>query len=101
MADTPVAMSDHAEKRMIVEQYGVGVLFDETDPKAIARAFEQFVTDTIAYPKAVTACRAASQTLNWQHEEYTFRSVYKGFLGERLSDVPPIQIPENECTLCN
>ena len=79
MADTPVAMSDHAEKRMIVEQYGVGVLFDETDPKAIARAFEQFVTDTIAYPKAVTACRAASQTLNWQHEEYTFRSVYKGF----------------------
>ena len=61
MAGVPVAMSDHAEKRMIVENYEVGVLFDETSPESIAKAVESLVLDDAQHAQAASNCLKAAQ----------------------------------------
>lgn len=83
MARVPVAMSDHIEKRLINEQHGIGVLFDETDPADIARTVEGFLDDRIRYDAAVEACGRAARVLNWEHEERTLLSMFDRVLAER------------------
>ena len=77
MAGVPLAMSDHPEKRMLVEQYGVGIVFAETRPPAeIANAVESFLDDRASYAMAQRACVKAARVLNWEHEEQTLRRIY-------------------------
>ena len=76
MARVPVAMSDHIEKRLLNERYGIGVLFDETDPSDIARTVEAFLDDRDRYDAAVEACGRAAEVLNWEHEERTLHDMF-------------------------
>lgn len=92
MAGVPLVMSDHAEKRMIVETYGVGRLFDETDPAAIARTVDVTLADRDAYDGLRQQCLAAASVLNWEHEEHKLRCVYAGLLGSRGRPVPPVRL---------
>lgn len=88
MAGVPLAMSDHAEKRMIVEEHGVGVLFDETKPESIAAAVNQALADRGAYDVMRENCLNAARVLNWESEERRLRAVYAELLGERAPAVP-------------
>ena len=92
MAGVPLVMSDHIEKRHIAETYGVGVLFDETQPQAIAQAVHELLDDRARYERMRQSCINAARELNWEHEEYALRRVYAGILGARAQPVPEPQI---------
>ena len=67
MGGIPLAVSDQPEKRRLVEQFGIGTTFDETDPKDIARAIRQLLADPAAYEAMRGRCRrAAREALNWE-----------------------------------
>lgn len=92
MAGIPLAMSDHPEKRMIVEEHGVGVLFDETNPAAIADAVNRLLDDDIAYQSMRRNCLRAARSLNWEHEEHRLRSIYAGLLKDRAAPLPAVPL---------
>jgi len=93
MAGVPLAMSDHAEKRLIVEEHGVGVLFDETNPSAIAACINDLVMDEQACGMMARRCLDAARTLNWEHEEFKLRSLFAPWLGDRVPPVPHVTLP--------
>ena len=93
MAGVPVAMSDHPEKRLVVEEYGVGALFDETKPELIAACINGLLADRVQFEHMELACLAAARTLNWEHEEHRLRCVFAEILGEAAPPVPPVWIP--------
>lgn len=88
MAGVPLAMSDHAEKRMLVEHYGIGVLFDETDPPAIAEAVNRLLNDPQRHAAMRRNCLVAARELNWESEEQTLIDVYTDLLGCRALRLP-------------
>ena len=92
MAGVPVAMSDHREKRLLVEEYGIGVLFNETDPAQIARVVNQALDDREAYAQMRRNCLEAARVLNWEHEERTLRQIFADLLGDRAAPIPQISI---------
>jgi glycosyltransferase involved in cell wall biosynthesis len=93
MAGVPLVMSDHAEKRMLVERYGIGVLFDETDPRDIARAVNETLAGTADYQKMCGACHAAARELNWEHEEQKLRDIFAGLLEGAAPPVSEEPVP--------
>ncbi|MEE9131737.1 MAG: glycosyltransferase [Phycisphaerales bacterium] len=98
MAGVPVAMSDHREKRLLVEEYGIGALFDETDPKEIARVVNETLDDREAYNVMRRNCLEAARVLNWEHEEYKLRQIFADLLGDRAAPIPQVSI-EPVCTI--
>jgi len=95
MAGVPVAMSDHPEKRMVAEEFGVGVLFDETDPLAIASSINAILADRPRYEAMEQACLVAARRLNWEHEENRLRSIFSQLLGDRAPAIPPVRLPDH------
>ena len=66
MAGIPLVVNDQPEKRRLVEKYRIGAVFDEKDPKDIARAITQLVSDPLEYEEMRARCRkAAREELNW------------------------------------
>ena len=92
MAGVPVAMSDHCEKRLLVEEHGIGVLFDETDPAQIARVVNQALDDRESYAAMRRNCLEAARVLNWEHEEHTLRQIFADLLGDRAAPIPQVSI---------
>ncbi len=92
MAGVPVAMSDHLEKRLLVEEYGIGALFDETDPKEIARTVNETLDDREAYAALRRNCLDAARVLNWEREEHTLRQIFADLLGDRAAPIPQVPI---------
>jgi len=81
MAGIPVAVSDQPEKRRIVETYGVGVVFDQTDPRSIACAINALLEDEATYrAMCERARRAVREVLNWDVEARKLLDLYEGFL---------------------
>jgi glycosyltransferase involved in cell wall biosynthesis len=63
----PMAISDQPEKRRLVEQYGIGAVFNEKNPQDMARVINTLLSDPVKY----AAMRARSQKvgreeLNWE-----------------------------------
>lgn len=81
MAGVPLAMSDHEEKRILADRHGIGVLFDETDPAAIARAINDLAHDDEARLAYAHACEAAAPALSWEHDEQTLIGLVEGLVG--------------------
>jgi glycosyltransferase involved in cell wall biosynthesis len=80
-AGLPAAVSNHPEKRRIVESYGVGVVFDETDPRDIARAINELLNDDETYRAMSQRARIVTrETLNWQVESRKLLSLYAQLL---------------------
>ena len=69
MAGVPLAMSNHIEKRILQETYGIGVLFEETNPKDIAKVIDDFVIDKTQMENCANNCLAAAKELCWENEE--------------------------------
>ena len=98
MAGVPVVMSDHAEKRMLVEKYRIGWLFDETDPRAIAATVNAALADRKAYDGVRQHCLRAARTLNWEHEEHRLRTIFADLLAGRMPPVPGVRLlPGGAC----
>jgi glycosyltransferase involved in cell wall biosynthesis len=77
MAGIPAAVSDHPEKRNIVETYDVGIVFDESDPRAIAQAINALLSDREAYQAmCARACEVSKTALNWDVEAARFLDAY-------------------------
>ncbi len=81
MAGVPLVMTDHPEKRRIAEEHGVGVLFPEGDPAAMAAA----ITDTLADRQLMELMRArclvAARALNWECESARLLAAYTATIG--------------------
>ena len=92
MAGVPVVMSDHCEKRLLVQNYGIGALFDETDPIEIARVVSSVLDDRETYAVQRRNCLEAARVLNWEHEEHALRRVFADLLGDRALAIPEITI---------
>ena len=69
MAGVPLAMSNHIEKRILQETYGIGVLFEETNPKDIAKIIDEFVIDKTQMENCANNCLTAAKELCWENEE--------------------------------
>lgn len=83
MAGVPLAMSDHYEKRLLVEQYDIGVLFDETNPRTIASAVNEALADQSRYSKMRQNCFDAAKKMNWENEQEKLRNIFGELLGDR------------------
>jgi glycosyltransferase involved in cell wall biosynthesis len=80
-AGIPAAVSNHPEKRRIVETYGVGAVFDENDPQDIARTINQLLSNEKIYQAMCRRAREATQErLNWRVESRKLLSLYTHLL---------------------
>ena len=62
----PLAVSDHPEKRRLVETYGIGAVFDERDPRDIARVINELLSDPVRYQAMrERAAKVGREELNW------------------------------------
>jgi glycosyltransferase involved in cell wall biosynthesis len=78
MSGIPAAVSDHPEKRRIVETYKVGAVFDETDPENIAQTINALLNDEVRHQQLChNARRAAREELNWGVEEQKLLRLYR------------------------
>ena len=78
MAGIPAAVSDHPEKRRIVETYDVGAVFDETDTRDMARTINRLLNDKARHDRLChNARRAAREALNWGVEERKLLRLYR------------------------
>lgn len=75
MAGVPLAMSDHEEKRILAVRHGIGVLFDETNPEAIAHAVNDLAHDEAARLAYGRACLAAARELSWERDVATYLDI--------------------------
>lgn len=67
MAGIPAAVSNHAERRQLIEHYGIGVVFDEKDPQDIARVINELLSDPVEYEAMRARClKAAREELSWE-----------------------------------
>ncbi len=63
----PVIGNDQPEKRRLVERYGVGAIYDESDPTDLARTIERVLSNSGEYEAMCGRCREAARTeLNWE-----------------------------------
>jgi glycosyltransferase involved in cell wall biosynthesis len=84
MASIPAAVSDHPEKRCIVETYEVGAVFDETDIRDMARTVNRLLNDKARYDRLCrNARRAAREALNWGVEERKLLRLYRSLQESR------------------
>lgn len=81
MAGVPVVMSDHEEKRRLVETWSIGVLFDERDPSKIAAAVADLLRDEPRREELRGNCLEAAKELNWEKEEARYHRVIDRLLG--------------------
>lgn len=88
MAGVPLVMSDHLEKRLITENHGVGRLFNETDPRDIARVVNETLADREELERMRANCLEAAKHLNWEHEEHRLRLIFADLLSGRVPPVP-------------
>lgn len=75
-AGVPVLASDFPELRRIVEGYGIGLVTDPDDPRAIADAITSIAGDPAIHEKYRAATREAAKVLTWEHESEQLVSIY-------------------------
>jgi len=80
MAELPVAVSNFPEMSKIVEQYGVGVVFDPEDVKDIARAINELLEDREKYAQMKENTKRAKKVLNWENESRKLLEIYEELL---------------------
>ena len=67
IAGIPLAVSNHPERKRLVEQYGIGATFDEADPHDIARVITDLLSDPAAYQGMRERCqKVGREELNWE-----------------------------------
>jgi len=72
-AGLPLAISDGEEFRPLVEQFGMGVVFDPADPRSALDAVTSVLHDGQRYRDAM---RVAREHLSWRRESVAYVQVY-------------------------
>ena len=75
-AGLPIVVGRAQEIAAIVREYNLGVVCDETNPRAIAAAIQE-VLDPENYDRFRSNAKAAREVLNWEHEEQTLVKLYQ------------------------
>lgn len=78
-AGVPVLASSLVEVKKIVEQYQVGKVVPDHDPKNIAATLTEML-NSAEYSKWKENAGKASELLNWENEEKELISVFRNFL---------------------
>ncbi|MBI1731083.1 glycosyltransferase [Candidatus Acetothermia bacterium] len=75
-AQIPVAVSDLPELRGFVERFEIGEVFNEREPKEIARAVHKVLGDEEHYAALKRNLKVAAEKLNWEIEAEKLRKIY-------------------------
>jgi glycosyltransferase involved in cell wall biosynthesis len=82
MAGLALAVSDLPELRRIALDYGVGVTFEQSDPKDIARQINSLLADPERLRQMqLNALNVARDALNFEHESDKLRRVIESTIG--------------------
>ncbi|MEX2007801.1 MAG: glycosyltransferase family 4 protein [Candidatus Levyibacteriota bacterium] len=74
----PVAAVNFPNLKKVVEETGAGTLFDGEDPKDIARAINEILSDPKKRKKmGLNALKASREKYNWEIEEKKLLKIYK------------------------
>lgn len=75
-AGLPVVGSDFPEIRKIINSYKLGKTFKPDDPKDIAKAITEVLSDVREYKTMVQNSLMAAKQFNWENEEKKFMKIY-------------------------
>ena len=76
-AGLPQVTMNFPEYQKINNEFEVAVLIDNLDPKNIANAVNNLISNTVLYNRLKANCFKAREVLNWQHEEKKLLSFYQ------------------------
>jgi len=78
MAELPIACSNFPFLSKVVINDGrrLGVFFDAHDPRSIATAIKQIISDPESYQQIKMNLREAKKIYNWENEEKKFMHIY-------------------------
>lgn len=79
-AGLPVAVSDQPAKRALVEEYGLGIVINPDNPKAMAEQINMFLSDEAKINLCRENVRKALDSLNWEREEKKLIRLYQRLL---------------------
>lgn len=87
----PVVAADLPDTRQIVEEHGVGEVFESEEPRVMARTILSVIADPERYR---AASRHAATELTWEGESVRLLEVYRRALGshwdDALADLEPV-----------
>lgn len=72
----PIAASDLPEIRRLIEQYDIGSLFDPEDPKDVAHAIDEILSDPKCFAQYKANVQKAARALNWENERKKLLFLY-------------------------
>jgi glycosyltransferase involved in cell wall biosynthesis len=75
-AGLPQITMGYPEYRILNETYEVAILVNDLEPKRIAEAINNLLSDDVVYKQLKENCLKARQVLNWQNEEKKLISFY-------------------------
>lgn len=77
MAGLPVVVSNHPEKKKIVERFNVGRVCHEKDPRDIAKAIQMLADDDETRRKLSRNALKSRRVLCWENEEKKLLQIYQ------------------------
>ncbi len=77
MAGLPTLVSDHPEKRKIIEKYEVGQYVNEESPMDIASAIQELADDIELRKRISNNAKLAAKQLNWENETKKLMELYR------------------------
>lgn len=77
LAGLPVTVANLPELRAFVEEHGVGVVMDETDPKSIAGALETVLGDPAKYRPSEMKIADIERDYGWPKQEERLVGLYR------------------------
>lgn len=77
LAGLPVAVSNLKDMKELVEQWRCGLVFDETDPLAIANTLKNLYAQKDAYRLGEERLEEFAQLFSWEAQEEKLERVYK------------------------
>ena len=78
-AGIPILASDLPEVKKIIQQYQVGLITPNHDPKQLALLMQQMTSDKVQMEKWKLNASAAAKELNWQKEKMVLVEVFRQF----------------------
>lgn len=81
-AGVPVLVSNLPEMKALVEEFGIGAISNSHDPKQLASALNEALSNTEKREKWKANLIHASKELSWENEAKTLKSIFSAFLSE-------------------
>jgi glycosyltransferase involved in cell wall biosynthesis len=85
-AGLPFVASNFPELRSIIESYHLGRTFDPDDPKDIAKAINDVLSDSGRYEQMKRNAIEAAKIFNWENESKKLLAFYRSLGKERNRD---------------